>query len=952
MLIYPKSRDRKAIAIIFGAAGIFIGFNQSIARQFIQSVFGIEDLYLSMVGRTMGAAFLFLAIVTMFFQELTAFARGPKALEGGLDDQPIRRPEDDRLGAGLVAKTLVNLLSNKKTSAPLTVAILGDWGTGKTSTMRLVAHEFGERRAMVMFNAWHFHEEGRLLAALMEHIRGQAVPPAFSLKNVRFRFRLFWFRGGNKLANAWSVTTLALLGALAGHFGWDGLPALGWWGAESVGGSLTARIYELFATMPVASLIASAGAGLSAALYVARYFLAAFPPALRRRLSLSLSGAAFDISPWASDAGIRYRFQEEFRVVACALGSGWSRDWTKVSPGLVICVDDLDRCEPTQIASTIATLNYLSSSEAPFFAVLAMDWNKVVDALSVCYATQADASVAKADTPRAKNLARRRYAEAHLEKIVQIRVDLAAATKIPVNSLKLAEPPGALPTMNYWAIPVVALAVCVRLVQRSWESVRLVAYSSREWAVAAIASLYFWTISVSKKRQRSITPAVATRQPWRQFWFPLWVVFFLWIHLLRSDLEDLMSPESTYASLGALAIGLLRLFFYSANFARLKVAASAYPVPFWSALYGSAALLLIGAVADSSAASNFGFGLFLVVAFGAIKETDWNADVEFISCFGIIAALLMVAYRPEVSGILFLGFVYTLVKIYLGVHSPLMLVLGRAWSWPFLVFECGAVWLFTLARSIGRCSAPVAILFLVTFVFVGLLLPSWNFLSLTSGSLPVQPYGNFSLLEIAMDVVLVASFLGVFIWLVATLSSKAFADFFEKMREELAIDPPHFETVLRAFVPKLSSAGTPRSRKTKENRARFLAMLWHVSHGELGAASRLKIAAFCRMRELMNREVWRIEKEPRALSMNLFSVLTLCDTILDGRLTMQGLDDGAVLELLSAERQLSPELAEFVEGLMSGDPVIQAHWAAVFAAWRQVARVVPIRSITPIPSGR
>lgn len=102
----------------------------------------------------------------------------------------------------------------------------------------------------------------------------------------------------------------------------------------------------------------------------------------------------------------------------------------------------------------------------------------------------------------------------------------------------------------------------------------------------------------------------------------------------------------------------------------------------------------------------------------------------------------------------------------------------------------------------------------------------------------------------------------------------------------------------------------------------------------------------------MNREVWRIEKEPRALSMNLFSVLTLCDTILDGRLTMQGLDDGAVLELLSAERQLSPELAEFVEGLMSGDPVIQAHWAAVFAAWRQVARVVPIRSITPIPSGR
>lgn len=604
MLIHPKSRDRKALGIIFGTAAVLVGFDASIPEQFIRSAFGIEGLDRGMVAATTFMVFVALAIVSVLFPELTAFARGSTALEGGLDDQPIRRPEDDRLGAVLVAKTLVSLLTNNKTSAPLTVAILGDWGAGKTSTMRLVAHEFGERRATVMFNAWHFHEEGRLLAALMEHIRGQAVPPAFSLKNVRFRLRLFWFRGGNKVANGWSVATLALLFALAGRIGWDGLPTSDWWGAESVGGDLSTRISELVTAMPLASLVASAGAGLAAALVAARYFLSAFPPALRRRLagSLSAGGASFDISPWASDAGIRYRFQEEFRVVACALGAGWSPDWTKVRPGLVICVDDLDRCEPTQIASTVAMLNYLSSSEAPFFAVLAMDWSKVVDALSVCYAPMADASVAEADTPDAMKLARRRYAEAHLEKIVQIRVDLAAATRIPVASAKLVEPPDALPTMNYWAVPVVALAACVRLVQLGWKAVRLAACAARQSVVAAFASLYLWSRSDGKRSRPSVTAAAANRQS--RWWYLLagWVCCYLpFLSFPSLSPEKLIAPAAFY--IGTLGIFMTLLIFHPANFERLKAAAMEDPTPFWSALYGSAALLLVAAVAESYMAS-------------------------------------------------------------------------------------------------------------------------------------------------------------------------------------------------------------------------------------------------------------------------------------------------------------------------------------------------------------
>ena len=60
---------------------------------------------------------------------------------------------------------------------PLTIAVTGEWGSGKSSLMNLLRvdlRRYGFRP--VWFNAWHHQKEENLLASLLEMVRSQADP--------------------------------------------------------------------------------------------------------------------------------------------------------------------------------------------------------------------------------------------------------------------------------------------------------------------------------------------------------------------------------------------------------------------------------------------------------------------------------------------------------------------------------------------------------------------------------------------------------------------------------------------------------------------------------------------------------------------------------------------------------------------------------------------------------
>jgi KAP family P-loop domain/TIR domain len=81
---------------------------------------------------------------------------------GLLSDEALGEPggrHDDGLGFEVYARVLADGTLNA--SGPLTVGVFGEWGTGKTSLMRLIAHEVARHPNVVpvWFNAWQYEQD-------------------------------------------------------------------------------------------------------------------------------------------------------------------------------------------------------------------------------------------------------------------------------------------------------------------------------------------------------------------------------------------------------------------------------------------------------------------------------------------------------------------------------------------------------------------------------------------------------------------------------------------------------------------------------------------------------------------------------------------------------------------------------------------------------------------------
>lgn len=135
--------------------------------------------------------------------------RGAEAM--GTTDAPTEDFERDRLQFGPLARGISRFLRNTRTEPPLTMAISGDWGSGKSSLMALVCADlrrYGSRP--VWFNAWHHQSEEQMLAALLTGIRERGLPSLRTPDGWVFRLRLLWVRSHKHF-----VITLAALLAIS-----------------------------------------------------------------------------------------------------------------------------------------------------------------------------------------------------------------------------------------------------------------------------------------------------------------------------------------------------------------------------------------------------------------------------------------------------------------------------------------------------------------------------------------------------------------------------------------------------------------------------------------------------------------------------------------------------------------------------------------------------------------
>jgi photosystem II stability/assembly factor-like uncharacterized protein len=356
----------------------------------------------------------------------------------GASDKPTQDFAHDRLQFGPLAMGISRFLRNSRTEPPLTVAISGNWGSGKSSLMQLVCTDLRRHGYRpVWFNAWHHQSDEQLLASLLNSVRQQGLPSLASVDGWLFRFRLLWMR--SKKNYVFALVAVAAAAAAAATWISGDVDAGSWTRIGTSIGDLFgdkggAKGAEVKDAVAPAAVLGALGA-LFAAYRATRAF------GLDPAVLLSSSFNSFRLKDASAQTSFRDRFAEEFEDVAEALPYR-----------MVIVIDDLDRCRPETVMTVMESVNFLVSA-GPCFVLFGMARERVLAGLSLTFhsiakeLTELDVllstDASEAERALEERKARARYASDYLEKLINIDIKVPAREDIPPHVLleARAEPP-------------------------------------------------------------------------------------------------------------------------------------------------------------------------------------------------------------------------------------------------------------------------------------------------------------------------------------------------------------------------------------------------------------------------------------------------------------------------------------------------------------------------------
>lgn len=404
-----------------------------------------------------------------------------------VDDRPVENVQEDRLNFRDVAIGLAQFLRNPKTKPPLTVAVTGKWGSGKTSIMKMTESELKrEGYPTVWFNAWHHREEVSLLAALLVQVRRKVSLSWLTMEGFNFRLRLAWKRFMSprfprvRLALGVIVTSFAV-----GHLVVNPEPFVQV--VETAGLYLATAVDVVSGAKPdqpegEASLgdlgwtLLLGGGGIS----VVRN-----ARSLGRMLSVlqiepTKLLAQLNETPKPADLteqlGFRTQFATEFREALESLESA-------LGQRLVIFIDDLDRCQPGHVIEVLETVNYLVSS-APCIVVFGIAEDEVRHYVGLHFR---DVAESMATVEQGRGVRRRRagvmgqldFAERYLEKLVNVEIRVPQAEPARLYAMAAGAEPVAKAKVN---------SDSFRVVQFIYRAKPYMAFFS----TAALIVLAFW----------------------------------------------------------------------------------------------------------------------------------------------------------------------------------------------------------------------------------------------------------------------------------------------------------------------------------------------------------------------------------------------------------------------------------------------------------------------------
>lgn len=332
--------------------------------------------------------------------------RFPKGFE---PDKPVESEKDDTLNFKEISEGLSRFLRNQDTKPPLSIAITGEWGSGKSSIMGMLKKKLIEHDCpVVWFNAWHHQKEASLLAALLQNLNLQAIWPWYTLKGIRLRLELI----RRKLVPTIWIPAV-LLACL--FFGWIWAKPTGsllFWndisdlasGTGKDSGDAGGKLVSL-----LLSLLGLGGVGATGRwLWNAAKGLGVDPAKLVQ------DGQSSSLATSRDQISFRYQFSKDFARLTGILRDAFQ---TRIT----VFIDDLDRCEPTQVREILEAINFLVSS-GDCFIVMGMEYQRVKDCVSQGFRDSVVEADGLSDEDGTRRAALNRFAQRYMEKLVNIVV--------------------------------------------------------------------------------------------------------------------------------------------------------------------------------------------------------------------------------------------------------------------------------------------------------------------------------------------------------------------------------------------------------------------------------------------------------------------------------------------------------------------------------------------------
>lgn len=390
------------------------------------------------VALALGFFCLLLSLYRWLHYRASRSAGGDIPVGAGTSDRAIGWNDIDVLGIHGLAVQLSRFLRNVQTRPPLVIGVSGGWGSGKTSLMNLLYEDLHRRdNSAVWFNAWHHQHEHHLLASLFEAIRMRAVPPFLSLHGVWFRARLVIPRFLD-VFKKWLPFIVVVLTVLIVYF--RGIDQVDYDELRRLKESLFAVLEADFKKLSLPWKVASIPAALVVVygLYIKFMSVWSALPTKPNQI-LGKIGRLHSIGSFGDQLSFRHKFGREFSQVCSALQ-------TPGRPGLVIFIDDLDRCDGPTTLTILEAINYLVS-EGNCIVVLGFDRSQVEHSIGTelkAFAENADLTLplhlSETDDHDPEKIQKNRqqaYARYYLEKLINIDVTVPALTR--EGALALAE---------------------------------------------------------------------------------------------------------------------------------------------------------------------------------------------------------------------------------------------------------------------------------------------------------------------------------------------------------------------------------------------------------------------------------------------------------------------------------------------------------------------------------